>query len=181
MAGRMPAMSAVVFTSTRSSGAGSARGLGASSTVHSVPHQGPSGADAGRLGTHSRWQTKPWRIPCLNPIRLSIIAEASPDVAVTSSRCSGCRLTHSSDPRAASNPFTLALDSAVEVIVPRVELAVSWPLAFSARNAVMAYDESRSPGLASSVPDLCRSYRVAWSSWPGQMAMPDTEVDVVAK
>src|SRR5664280_2083084 len=62
VAGRMPAMSAVVFTSTRSSGAGLAESLGASSTVHSVSHQRPPSADAGRLGAHSRWPTRPWRI-----------------------------------------------------------------------------------------------------------------------
>jgi hypothetical protein len=68
VAGRMPAMSAVVFTSTRSSGAGSAEGLGASSTVHSVPHQRPPSADAGRLGAHSRWPIRPWHITAMAPM-----------------------------------------------------------------------------------------------------------------
>jgi hypothetical protein len=64
----MPAMSAVVFTSTRSSGAGSAEGLGASSTVHSVPHQRPPSADAGRPGAHSRWPIRPWHITAMAPM-----------------------------------------------------------------------------------------------------------------
>jgi hypothetical protein len=68
----MPAMSAVMFTSTRSSGAGSAENLGVSSTGHSVPYQGPPNADTGRLGAHSRWPTRPWcTVPVLAASRSS--------------------------------------------------------------------------------------------------------------
>jgi hypothetical protein len=61
VAGRMPAMSAVMFTSTRSSGAGSADSLGASSTVHSVSYQRSPSADAGCRSAHLPWPCETWR------------------------------------------------------------------------------------------------------------------------